>query len=267
MNIFQEAVDYFTSKTPVTGALSSADWSQIATGLADRALFVSRVTNAQFVQSFSDQISNLVTAKTDVASARLAIKQALQSLGYQPAEEDRGTIKDLSTDGRINLVLKQNVESAQGYGDWQQGQSEGALSAFPAQELYRLEARKVPRDWITRWDNARGELGAATTALDARVAMIALKADPIWVQISAFGVPWPPFDFNSGMWVRDVGRKRAEELGLISPGQKPPSNLGSFNDELQASVSDLSAEMIASLKAQFGNQIDIAGGVAKWRGK
>lgn len=46
--------------------------------------------------------------------------------------------------------------------------------------------------------------------------MIALKTDPIWVKISRFGQPYPPYDYGSGMGVVDVSRAEAERLGLIS---------------------------------------------------
>ena len=45
--------------------------------------------------------------------------------------------------------------------------------------------------------------------------MIALKGDPIWTHISAFHLPFPPFDIDSGMDVDGVPREEAEKLGLI----------------------------------------------------
>ena len=58
--------------------------------------------------------------------------------------------------------------------------------------------------------------------------MVALKASPIWDSLGngaggyddTLGNPYPPFAFNSGMWTDDVSRTDAEELGLITPGQK-----------------------------------------------
>jgi hypothetical protein len=265
--IFQEAVKKFAVKQLVTSSLTSAELAALPAALRDRALFSARVTQAQIVQGLKDQVTELLSAKTDPATARLAMKNLLKSIDYQPDEKDRGTIKDLSSDSRINLQLKMNTESAQGYGNWVQGQDDGAVDAFPAQELYRLEAREEPRDWPTRWNGARGELGAATTALDARISMIALKADPIWTAISAFGVPWPPFDFNSGMWVRDIDIAQAEELGLIQAGQKAPTNIDSFNRDLEAGVKGLDPAVLDALKAQFGDQIEVAAGAVKWRGQ
>lgn len=275
---FKEALDKLTSRREVAADLTTAQWAEVPLALRERAFFSARVTNAQLLQGLKSRVETLLkpetklredgtpyTAGIDPATARLEIKELLKSIGYQPAEEDRGTIKDLSTDARINLQLKQNVESAQGHGNWIQGQQEGVIDAFPAQELYRLEAREEPRDWPTIWNNARGELGDATTAPDARIAMVALKSDPIWTAISAFGVPWPPFDFNSGMWVRDVDRARAEELGLIEPGEAATGDAEEFNARLKASVRDLDPEVLKSLKESLGADVQVKDGAAWWK--
>jgi hypothetical protein len=265
---FKEALAKFAGKIAVASDLTSAEWlAHVPAALRDRALFSARVTQAQLVSGLGQQIESLLRAETDPATARLEIRRLLRSIGYQPDAKDRGTIKDLSSDARINLQLGQNVQSAQGYGQWSQGQDPGAVDAFPAQELFRLESRDEPRDWPTRWNAARGELGAATTATDGRVAMVALKSDPIWERLSTFGVPWPPFDFNSGMWVRDVDRRRAEELGVIKPGQRATSGVERFNRDLQASARDMDAATLAGLKASFGGQIRIQGDAVVWQGQ
>jgi hypothetical protein len=44
--------------------------------------------------------------------------------------------------------------------------------------------------------------------------MIALKSDPIWTAISAFGTPYPPFDYNSGMWVHGPSGAVIDKLRL-----------------------------------------------------
>ena len=68
--------------------------------------------------------------------------------------------------------------------------------------------------------------------------MIALKTDPIWTKISRFGHPWPPFDFNSGMGVRDVSRADAIRLGVIQAADPPPKmpETKPMNDDLEVRV-------------------------------
>lgn len=166
--------------------------------------------------------------------ARLAIKQLLGEMGYSPEPGDEGTIKDLSSDARINLVLDTNVESAQGAGRFIQMNNPDIVDEFPAQELYRLESRVKVRDWEERWNAAADESGDddAARVLKESGRMVALKASPIWDSLGdgaggyddTLGNPYPPFAFNSGMWVQSVSRADAEELGLIEPGQKVEAN-------------------------------------------
>jgi hypothetical protein len=201
-----------------------------------------------------------VTEGLDIATARLEMKQLLQSLGYQPEAGQAGTLKDLSSDARINLQLRQNLDAAFGFGQYLQGQDEAVLDQWPAQELFRAEERKEPRDWPTRWMQAGGQIFEGGR-------MIALKNDPIWTEISAFGTPYPPFDFGSGMWVRDVDRETAESLGLLSPGQVVTPGVEDFNASLEASVKDIDPDLAASLKESFGDQIEIESGTARWTGR
>jgi len=171
-----------------------------------------------------------VTTGLSQPYARLDIKRLLQALDYQPEPEEAGTIKDLSSNQRINLVLDTNRELAQGAGRFIQMNDADVIDEFPAQELVRFESRVKVRDWEERWRAAAAESGDtdAAAALEDSGRMVALKASPIWDSLGdgaggyddTLGNPYPPFAFNSGMWVQSVDRKDAEELGLIEPGQK-----------------------------------------------
>lgn len=121
---------------------------------------------------------------------------------------------------RINLQLEQNTKSAQGFGQHVQGTAPGVIDAFPAQELYRAEDREEPRDWEQRWQDAGGTIYGGR--------MIAMKADPVWEKISAFGVAWPPYDYGSGMWVRDIDREEAVALGLMQESDQVPTPAADF---------------------------------------
>jgi hypothetical protein len=93
--------------------------------------------------------------------------------------------------------------------------------------------------------------------------MIALKNDPIWTAISSFGLPYPPYDFNSGMWVRDVSREEAEDLGLIKPGDPAPASADTlgFNDDLQASAGDFAEPLQKALLGSLGEDYELVDGV------
>jgi hypothetical protein len=196
--------------------------STIPAELRERAVFSSGVQSAETLQKISDLVDGIVGGELGRAEARTELKRFLGSLG---AEVDETDLTDLRSDARLNLILDTNTQMAQGYGQWAQGQA--ALDQFPAQELIRLIDSRVPRDWAQRWSDAGG------TFFGER--MIALKNDPIWTRLSRFGLPYPPFDFNSGMDVESVDRDTAIEAGLIDRDtQLTPQDRG-FNEDLQAS--------------------------------
>jgi hypothetical protein len=66
--------------------------------------------------------------------------------------------------------------------------------------------------------------------------MIARKDDPIWTKISAFGTPYPPFDYNSGMWVEEIDREEAEALGVIKPSTVVQPQDRGFNDDVSGAM-------------------------------
>lgn len=171
-----------------------------------------------------------VTTGLDPATARLGIKDLLKKAGYSADEGIRGTIQDLASDARINLVVKTNVELAQGAGRYIQENSDpDVVDLWPALELVRFEARAKPRDWEDRWAQAAQASGDddAARMLDENGRMIARKDSPIWDSLGssdlfpdALDNPFPPFAFNSGMWTMEVSRDEAIDLGLIGDGDK-----------------------------------------------
>ncbi|MGH8092268.1 MAG: hypothetical protein ACREIF_02180 [Chthoniobacterales bacterium] len=188
---------------------------------------------------FSDVIGRYLRGKMTLPEARLEVKQFLDSIGYSASEEEAGTIKDLSSDARINLELDTRAQSAASYRQWVSRQRQTILDGWPCDELIRGGWRKTHRQWSGlddgniiagepadgRWREAGGQL------YDGR--MIALVNDPIWTDISRFGVPYPPFDFNSGMKRRGVDRKTAIKLGVFT-ADNPPQQLPqtrNFNDD------------------------------------
>lgn len=176
-----------------------------------------------------------VTTGLDPATAHLRAKQLLQRLGYAPAEGEQGTIKDLSSDARVNLVVKTNVELAQGAGAFIQGQDPAVLEAFPCWELYRLEDRKQERNWPARFRLCAQIVGDVDAArvLDQTGRMIARKDSPIWQALGdgldgsddTLGNPYPPFAFGSGMWTKNVAYDEAEQLGFVNLNTVVESNL------------------------------------------
>ena len=247
--------------------LDSSQWNQIQAGLRNRAFFSSRVANVNILAAMRDKVREYSEGETDISKIRMKIREDLQTLKYDP-HGDKGTIHDLFSQARLDVIIKTNVAQARGYMQYAEGMSPGAFAAFPAQEFTRIAHRRNQRqDWPQRWAKAGGKTYGGK--------MIALKDDPVWERLSVFGNPFPPFDWGSGMGVLDVDRKTAIHLGLISDEElrgktaalreKP---LPDFNRDMQASVPNLRSDSLCGkiLKRAFGDQVVIENSVVHWQG-
>lgn len=89
--------------------------------------------------------------------------------------------------------------------------------AYPAQRMIRAGHREHTRDWEARWRAAYNELPPEEQAMALPTEMVALTECAIWQRLSIFGLPYPPFDYASGMDVEPVGYREAAALGLVPP--------------------------------------------------
>lgn len=259
------AAEKILAKVAVGSRLNSVQWRTIQAGLRDRAAFSAQVVNVQVVKAMQRAAAGHADGALDLSEARKQIRQALLGEGYHRPEGQEGTIVDLMSQKRLDMKLKTDVQMARGWARMVDGMSPGAIYAFPAQRLVRVRDRRVPRDWESRWRLAGDRVGWNGAS---REDMTALKTSPIWSALSIFGNPFPPFDFNSGMGLRDVPRKTAIELGLTTRDgvakmveeareAKPPE----FNGTLSVKVEPDEGEY---LKDRFGDQVNVEGGQAKW---
>lgn len=252
---FLEALEARAVRQLLPTELRTLLLQSIPAELRERAMFSAGVTNAQFLQEAHDGIEALTSGTTDQATVRAALKQLLDRLGYKPAEGEEGSLTDLSSDRRLNLILDTNVQQAQGYGAWKQEQDPAVLDQWPAQELVRVIDSKEKRDWASRWAEAGGLFFGGR--------MIALKNDPIWQKLSRFGTPYPPFDFNSGMDVSDIDRDEATALGLISDDIQIAPQDRDFNSDLQATPEVNSAALKEALSESLSGVAQFVGGVLR----
>ena len=235
--------------------VDTAGWSKVQAGLRDRAFFSSQVTEAKILHAMRQNVAELVAGGKSPSEVRRDLRAYLDSIGYAPAAQDAGTIKDLYTKARLDVMMKTNADQAKGYASHLRATTTGAILAFPAYELVRVERRKLPRDWGARWAAAAQKVGWEGVARNG--AMIALKTSPIWAALSRFGNPFPPFDFNSGMGVRDVKKSVCREIGLLGPNEQPKiPEAPDFNGNLSERVPfDKGSREYAELKRKFGDQI------------
>lgn len=253
-------------KQLITSGLSSAEIDQVFTGLKRRAFFSARVESVRFLQKAQSQVADYLSSATREDGALTSRASAISEIMAKAREEGissgTGELTDLGSVARAKVVVDTNADLARGYVSHVAGASTGARMAFPAQELIRIEERQVKRDWLPIWQNAGGQFYAGR--------MIALKGDPVWSKISRFGVPYPPFDYGSGMGVEDVDYETCLELGVITEDYKPEGNIvEDFNAKVEAQL-DFKGEDDPAwqfLKNAFGNQITQKDGRITWQDK
>jgi hypothetical protein len=257
------AIARLTGKTPVASAARTAEYQRLPLELRDRAFWSSGVTEIQTVASMRAKLDEWATfAQRDPNRAFMDRSKFVAEMRAEmgATQGDSGSLTDIASRRRLELIYDFQTTQAAEYAKYVIGSDPAVLDMVPAQELVRVQSRKVPRDWLTRWQGAGGRLYGGR--------MIALKNDPVWVGISAFGTPFPPFDFGSGMGVADVERADAVALGVISADYTPPQDtpLAGFNDNLKASIANLDDIGRENLRRLFGDQVVISGDTAKWQG-
>lgn len=263
------ASELILQKALVGSDLDSSQWNQIQAGLRNRAFFSSRVAEVNILDEMRKKVAEYSRGGTDLSKIRMELRQSLTEAGYQPKPGEEGTIHDLFSQARLDVIIKTNVAQARGYMQYAEGMSPGAFAAFPAQEFTRVAHRRNARqDWPQRWAKAGGKIYGGR--------MIALKDDPVWVNLSVFGNPFPPFDWGSGMGVMDVDRKTAIELGLIDDAalrektaemRKKP--LPDFNENMRAAVpfKGNNDPEWQRFKEAFGDQVAYKDGAVVWKGE
>ena len=221
------AAAYLASKRVVATTLTTAEIEEhVPRALRENAAFSAQTIYAEHIsETYRDITTALDGRALNPTEIRTRMKLRLQRLGYEPADADAGTLKDLSSDLRTNLIINQNLSNARGYAAWRSTQNDTLLTVWPAQEMYRAMTRSKPREWRIRWNDARRSLGegntSATYAESDHGPFKALKNDPVWSAISRFGNPWPPFDFNSGMRLRQLRAAQAREDKILTADNAP----------------------------------------------
>jgi hypothetical protein len=284
-----QALLQWRSRQILPTGLGSADLRRLGREVTERAVFSARVTNAEFLGELAQVIDDMLDGKINMATGRLRLFRKLKELGYDPEvgfpEEmgkvppaERGSIQDLSSVGRLNLMLTTNERMAVNYGRMVDGNTPYARHAYPAWELVRLYRRVIERGspeshspgWEERWE-AAGALVDWQGAVSHR--MIARKDSPIWRALGAgaggyqdtLDNPYPPFAFNSGMAWRAVGRAECIELGLIEEDETPEEMEGDLLPgaaEINAVFDRLPPDLREALDREIGDYNSLRSGNA-----
>lgn len=276
--VSQVALEIAGDRGVLPTSLGSAEIrDRFAAEVRARAVFSSRTTSAHYLQGLKDAVDLALQGgyENDVPMMRLRLKEELARLGYTPETGFPGdaaleippalpgSLQDLSSDRRINLILETQISLARGASQRMRGLERGRRERYPAWELVRVYSRKTPRGeadtigWAERWTRLGGPIVPGGR-------FVALKDDPIWAALGdpvhyrdALGVEHPPFAYQSGMrWV-EIAKDEAESLGLLPAAvvrpmaePTPAEALPEPEASLRGLDEDLRRKLIEGIKAK-----------------
>lgn len=224
-----------------TSPMSSKEWAEVPVEIRQQAFWSAKLEHAKHVEELkkacldalagtrrrvgalrtfagADPNATVLWSRGQVIKEMMAAarERGLQPTGPRPIENP-------ASYARIKLIEDMSRRMTIGKAVFESQNKPSIVAVMPAQELYRAEPRIEPRNWPERWTERGDAIGwEGALPLDrAGGRMIALKSSPIWTEISEFGLPHPPFDYNSGMDVRGVDFIEADRLGLVEPGDEP----------------------------------------------
>ena len=257
---FAEALRDRAVRELLPTALSAQDIMEIAPAIRRRAVFSARVENSRHLTLLDTLIRMILDPERNPdgtprrpgqymneARARMLLRAHLEQIGYQPATEDVGGIKDLRSEQRIRMQLDYPVSFARNFGHAKQMNDPDILNEFPGQRLLPSYADEPRGDawWAARWRAAGlpGPFGSD---------FVALRSDPGWSRLSIFGYPYPPFAWGSKREVEDVEREVCEAYSLIRPGENAQPMPLNEDAPLTASLPpDASPDLMRAILAQF----------------
>lgn len=253
---FDQALAFARDRVSLPTTLGHGALTTLRRELGQRALILARVSDARILSAVHRRVGELARGiqdrpgdYMDPATFRVEMQQILNLTGYQAESGREGTISDLRSTARLNLIVDTETELASARAQQAADLDPDISDAFPAWELYR--ARKpdgIERDWEDRWRTAASASGddAALAALESTGRMMARKDSPIWSELGstdnfedALDTDHPPFAFNSGMAVKNINRRTAMDAGLIQRGQRIAAQ-PSAPSPMRVNVSDIS---------------------------
>lgn len=191
-------------KIDVSG-LPSAYRESLPVEVNESVFFSAKCSDGRLLSAMKEYISKAAKGESGYHRDDF-IKRMRNALGLKPNEG--GTMMDdISSERRLRLIYETQLGKLAGKTAY--ANALAAADVAPFQELRRVEHRKEPRDWPSRWRDAGGSFYSGR--------MVAPLVDKIWTNISRFGLPYPPFDYNSGMGVRSLTAAEGAKLGVPLP--------------------------------------------------
>lgn len=284
------AQQLLASKSDLPTQLTSAQLRELGADILRQSLFSARMSNATAVQALRESINRILASvdgqsADNLADARLKLKQIGALLDYDPktgfpgeqAEAaEAGSLRDIFSTDRLNLILKTQEMMTQGAAKNIWGNEPDQLEEYPAWELVRVNSVETPRGekrvkggvqevpedaWDTangRWQAAAEESGDenAGDIFEQTGRMVARKDSPIWESLGngaggyddTLGNDYEPFAFNSGMGRVELSAKEFEELGGDASGLAA-SDTDFGSGEVKVNQSRFDPDILKTLKA------------------
>jgi hypothetical protein len=243
---------------------------QLSRDIRRNSVFSARTTNAIYLHAVKQRVERLIQggANNDLGQIRLELKQELQRLGYTPQKgfpgdealgippAEPGSLRDLSSDRRLNLMLDTQRKLMAGAAQKARGEEGSRARQFPYWELIRIIPRKVERGtpeshskgWKERFEEVGGHV---VKDAQGRRRMLARKGSRVWYALGdskrfgdALDTDHPPFAFESGIGWGEVHWREAQELlpddkpeepqdgKVTKPDSGSSSDSDAFDDEL-----------------------------------
>lgn len=170
------------------------DWRSVREAL----VWARRELAKEIEEAFLHASNEWLKGGINPADVRLKLRNALWAKGVVPSESE---IESLF------FLLDTNTDLLRRWSHWEKEIDPEILDAFPATELHQFADLRFPRDWQSAWMRAGGRVD------DGR--MVARKDDPVWLQLSDFGYPFPPFSMEFAVDMRDVDYADAIALDVV----------------------------------------------------
>ena len=150
------SLEKLAKKIPVASSMRTADWQALPQLIRDQSQWSAGVTNARFIQTFQDFLLDKVKGITEKkADGTYGLKiggrgdfvremmDFARREGMPQASGPDASIMELTGSNRLKLIFDVNMQSAENFGAWAQGNDSSAWyrSRNPGRSTRRTRVR------------------------------------------------------------------------------------------------------------------------------
>lgn len=137
---FADALASLRRRQILPTSMSTAEIEGLPQWVRDSSFFSARVAQAEILDGLQSRIDQLLGGgergpgmSMDPALFRVQMRDLLDSVSYQPTDpRDAGTIKDLRSEARLNVIVRTQEEMATGHGQYLQSIDPDTIDLWPA---------------------------------------------------------------------------------------------------------------------------------------